>query len=155
MRSWSPTVNPGPPPCSPLKHVLECHTHTFYEHSQEWWLHHFPRQTVPVFDNLFLEETSPNIQYKPSLAQLKTTSSHPPCLSARDTKREGVVGLCGNMKLSLHSKSSFNLTVHFIGVWWTPVLVDSEEICPLPSSPKSGGGRNHHRRTEFFNPSEN
>lgn len=34
-------------PCSPPSLVLKCHTHTFFEHFQEWWLH-FPEKPVAM-----------------------------------------------------------------------------------------------------------
>jgi len=46
-----------------------------------------------------------------SLNQLATQ------LNSTHTRREGVVGLYGNRKLSPYSESSFSLTVHFVGVW--------------------------------------
>ena len=31
-----------------LNHVLKCHTYTFFEHLQGWWLHHFSGQPVQM-----------------------------------------------------------------------------------------------------------
>ncbi|KAK4814156.1 hypothetical protein QYF61_009974 [Mycteria americana] len=42
-----------------------------------WGLNHFPGQPVPILDNPFSEEKSPNIQSKPPLAQLEAISSCP------------------------------------------------------------------------------
>ena len=35
----------------PLNHIPQCHTYTFPEHVQAWWLHHLPGQPVPVPDH--------------------------------------------------------------------------------------------------------
>lgn len=29
-------INTAPPQCSPLNHILKCHIHIFFEHSQGW-----------------------------------------------------------------------------------------------------------------------
>lgn len=44
-------VNPAAP-CSPINLTLQCNTHTFFGHFQEWWPHHFPWQPIPGLDNL-------------------------------------------------------------------------------------------------------
>lgn len=44
-------VNPAAP-CSPINLTLQCNSHTFFGHFQEWWPHHFPWQPIPGLDNL-------------------------------------------------------------------------------------------------------
>ena len=75
-RSSSRTVNltwPSPP----LNHVPKCHTYTSFKYLQGWWLNHFSGQLVPVPDNPFSEEISPNIQSKIPLVQLAAIFSCP------------------------------------------------------------------------------
>lgn len=39
----------------PINHVPEYHIHPFLKHPQGGWLHHFPRQSVPIPDHSFWE----------------------------------------------------------------------------------------------------
>lgn len=52
-----------------------CNIYMFY--LQGWGLHYFPRQSVPMPDNLFREEILPSIQSKPPLVELEGISSFP------------------------------------------------------------------------------
>lgn len=75
LRSWNPTINPTPPPCWPLNHVLKCFKRVFPEHFQGCWPHHCPGLAVPGPDNPFHEEGFSNVQFRPLLAQLEAIFS--------------------------------------------------------------------------------
>lgn len=61
LRLWNLIISMAPP----LSHVSKCHTYTYSEHSQEWWLPHFHGQPVLVLDNPFHEIIIfPNIQFE-------------------------------------------------------------------------------------------
>ncbi|KAK4816273.1 hypothetical protein QYF61_014345 [Mycteria americana] len=70
LRSSSPTVKltlPRPPRYHVPKHLIQ----TSLKYFQGWQLNHCPGQPVPMLDNPFSEVKFPNIQTKPTMAQLE------------------------------------------------------------------------------------
>lgn len=63
-----------------LKHVPKCRIHMSLKYLQEWQLHHFPGQPLPVPKHFFCEEIHPDIQSKPSMMQPQAICLSPvPC----------------------------------------------------------------------------
>ena len=48
-----------------------------FKHIQGWWLHHLHGEPLPVLNNPFCQEVSPDIQPKLTLAQLEAIVPHP------------------------------------------------------------------------------
>ena len=70
----------------PSGHVSQCNISTLLEHLQEWWLHHFPGQPVPLPHHSFWEEFFPNIHaWLKSLLHQGLSLCCPSCMSSLDS----------------------------------------------------------------------
>ena len=66
---------------------FECHVCTSLKYLQGWGFHHFSGQPVTVLNLLICEEILPDVQSKPSLAQLEAISLHPITCNLRKEAR--------------------------------------------------------------------
>jgi len=62
----------------------------FPEHLHEWWLHHLPRQPIPVPDHSFRKAMFPNIQPESSQGQLEAIASSPITSYTREEAKDAI-----------------------------------------------------------------